>query len=98
MTKQLPDFYLYFACYRPNPTARFKVLDVYRFTEDHVFNCSRDLLKPSRNIAYLATSFPKSSQQKSALPILMLYQSTGSTDLQALPILRLDRPTGFTDL
>ena len=53
MTKQLPDFYLYSACYRPNPTARFEVLDVFRFNEDHVINCRRDLRKPSRNIAYL---------------------------------------------
>ena len=114
MTKQLPDFYLYFACYRPNPTARFKVLDVYGFTEDHVFNCSRDLLKPSRNIAYLATSFPSHRNRNRlyrsscsinprAQPTSKLYRSSGLIDLRALPTSKLHvssshRPSGSTDL
>ena len=114
MTKQLPDYFLYSACYRPNPTARFQVLDVYRFTEYHVFNCSRDPLKPSRNIAYLATSFPSHRKRNRlyrlscstnpwALPTSKLYRSSGLIDLRALPTSKLHvssshRPSGSTDL
>ena len=53
MTKQLPDYYLYSASQSFRSTPRFEVLDVYRFDENYVLNCRKDIRRPSANIAYL---------------------------------------------
>ena len=53
MTKQLPDYYLYSANYRVGATTRFEVIDTFKFNEEHVLNCRRDLLRPTANIVHL---------------------------------------------